>query len=121
MGTTSSSTNTGFPVIQVGGEWAFTDWLTGRAGYYRGFYTFSTKNPSGTGTIEMNPFGGLSNVAVGGYAADNLVVFGLAGEFGNAGIEATVSESAIRRGFGLIGSSDDLNSFGYLTVNYNID
>ena len=122
MGTTTSSNTSGFPVIQIGGEWAFTDWLTGRLPVtIVDSIRFLPRNPSGTGTIEMNPFGGLSNVAVGGYAADNLVVLGLAGEFGNAGIEATVSESALRRGFGLIGSTDNINSFGYVTLNYNID
>jgi hypothetical protein len=121
MPTTTNSTTTGVPVIQVGGEWAFNDWLVGRAGYIRGFYTFGSKTTSGMVTTEMNPFQGWSAIAVGGYADDNLVVLGLAGEFGNFGFEATVSESAIRRGLGLIGSSDNLNTFGYVTMNYNVD
>lgn len=119
--TTSTSTSTSFPTIQVGGEWAFTDWLTGRAGYVRSFATFANKTTMGPITNETNFFQGWSVVGVGGYGADNLVVFGLAGSFGNFGFEATVSESALRRGFAIIGSSDNLNSFGYLTMNYNID
>jgi len=119
----SKSTTTGFPIIQVGGEWAFTNWLTGRAGYVRSFTTFKSENtpPAPGMASETNFFQGWSIVGIGGYNADNLVVFGLAAAFGNFSLEATVSESALRRGFGLVGSQDNLNTFGYITTTYNID
>ncbi|MDH4069847.1 MAG: hypothetical protein OEV30_05435 [Ignavibacteria bacterium] len=119
--TTTKNTNTGFPIIQVGGEWAFVDWLTGRAGYIRSFTTFTTENTAGGVTSETNWFQGGSTVILGSYNANNLVVFGLAAAFGNFSLEATVSESVLRRGFGVIGSQDNLNSFGYVTTTYNID
>ncbi len=123
MGTVTKNTTSGFPVIQIGGEWMFTDWLTGRLGYVRSFTTFSTETtpPAPGATTETNMFTGWSVVGVGSYNQDNLVVFGLAGSFGNFGFEATVSESALRRGFAIVGSSDNLNSFGYLTANYNFN
>lgn len=121
--TVTKNTTTGFPIIQVGGEWEFVDWLTGRAGYIRSFTTFTTETtpPAGGMTTETNWFQGWSNVAIAGYNADNLVVFGLAAAFGNFSLEATISESVLRRGFGVVGSQDNLNSFGYVTTTYNID
>ena len=120
VASTSTSTTTGFPVFQFGAEWMCTDWLTTRVGYVRSFTTFKSKSESMGVSSETNFFQGWSTVGIGGYNADNLVVFGLAGSFGDFGFEATVSESAIRRGFAIVGSSDNLNSFGYFTVNYNV-
>jgi hypothetical protein len=49
------------------------------------------------------------------------VTLGLGFKFGGFALDATVSEEALRRGFGLIGSQDNLNSFGYITTSYNFD
>jgi hypothetical protein len=43
---------------------------------------------------------------------------GLGFKFGGAAIDATVSEEALRRGLGLVGAQDNINSFGYLTMSY---
>jgi hypothetical protein len=129
------TTETAFPTINIGGEYRFTDWLVGRVGYYRAFVNSKDEfTPSGGMTSESNSFFGNSWVEVGsmyfypfgrggvsGYSDDNLVVLGIAGNFGMVGIEATVSESALRRGFGLIGASDAINTFGYMTVNVNFE
>ncbi len=60
-----------------------------------------------------------SYVGIGSYSADNLVTLGLGFKFGEFSLDATISEQALRRGLGLIGSSDALNTFGYLTASYN--
>ena len=43
---------------------------------------------------------------------------GLGFKLGGACIDATVSEEALRRGLGLIGASDNINTFGYITASY---
>ena len=116
--TTASNTVTSFPTFNVGGEWWFTDWLAGRAGYFRAFTNFKTETPGGT-TTETNFFSGTSFVGVGGYGDNNLIVLGLAARWGDFSLETTVSEEALRRGFGLAGGSDDINSFGYMTAGWN--
>ena len=46
------------------------------------------------------------------------MTLGLGFTFGNFALDATVSEDALRRGLGLIGSQDNLNTFGYMTASY---
>ena len=124
VGTTSStttSTSTEFPVLNLGGEWWFTDWLAGRAGYFRTFSSSKSEFATGTMTFENTSFGGSSFVSVGGYGSDDLVVLGLASRFGNFALETTVSEEALRRGFGLVGAQDNINSFGYFTASWNFE
>ena len=123
---TSTSTNTelSFPQINLGMEFVFTEWLTGRMGYYRAFHSESYKSEfsaAGTSsTSESTLAHSNSNVVFGSLAgADNsLVTLGLGFTFGNFALDATVSEDALRRGLGLIGSQDNLNTFGYMTASY---
>jgi hypothetical protein len=119
--TTTNVTSTEFPVFNLGGEWWFTEWLAGRAGYFRSFSSTKAEFTSGGTTTEATFFGGNSFVMVGGYGDNDLVVFGLASRFGNFSLETTVSEEAIRRGFGLIGAANDINSFGYFTASWNFE
>jgi hypothetical protein len=116
--TTSTVTSTNFPLFNLGAEWWFTDWLAGRLGYYRAFQNTNTKvePPTGGTTTENAVFGGVSNVAIGGYNDDNLVTLGLGFKFGNFDLDATVSENALRSALGLIGSAT--NTFGYITMSY---
>lgn len=121
--TTSSTTFTAIPVMNMGGEWWFTDWLAGRAGYYRwlGKVNSKTEPPTGGTTTESNISFPNSIVAIGGINAgnyDGLMTMGLGFKFGGAVIDATVSEEALRRGLGLIGAQDNINSFGYITASY---
>jgi len=125
-GTTVTETisYTSFPTLNLGGEWWLTDWLAGRAGYYRAFVNTKTETPFFNPSItEMNVFGGTSTVLLGGYmGSDNsLVVLGLGARFGNFSLETTVSEEALRRGFGLAGAQDNINSFGYFTAGWNFE
>lgn len=121
--TTSSSTISGFPVFNLGGEWWWTEWLAGRAGYYRAFgnRNVKTEPPTGGTAIEGNLFSPSSVVGISGYGpiADNsLVTLGLGLKFAGFALDATVSEEALRRGLGLLGSGDNINTFGYINISY---
>jgi hypothetical protein len=124
---TSTTTSTSFPQFNLGMEFVFTEWLTGRMGYYRAFHSDDVKNElSATGTSSTNETSisaSNSSVFFGSLTgADNsLVTLGLGFKFGNFALDATVSENALRRGFGLVGSQDNINSFGYMTASYCFD
>jgi hypothetical protein len=118
---TGTITYSAIPVLNLGGEWWFTDWMAGRAGYYRSIGKVNTKSETPGGTSESNFSTPNSLVAIGGINPgnyDGLVTMGLGFKFGGAAIDATVSEEALRRGLGLVGAQDNINSFGYLTVSY---
>jgi hypothetical protein len=118
---TGTITYTAIPVLNLGGEWWFTDWLAGRAGYYRSIGKVNLKSETPGGTSESNISAPNSAVAIGGINPgnyDGLVTMGLGFKFGGAAIDATVSEEALRRGLGLVGAQDNINSFGYLTMSY---
>ncbi|MBI3765900.1 MAG: hypothetical protein HY277_05290 [Ignavibacteriales bacterium] len=118
---TTTATYTALPVFNLGGEWWFTDWLAGRAGYYRSIGNFNLKTESASGTFEGNLTVPNSAIAIGAISPTNLdgmVTLGVGFKFGGAAIDATVSEEALRRGLGLIGASDNINTFGYMTASY---
>jgi hypothetical protein len=127
--TTATNTLTGsaFPVINLGVEWTLLDWLTGRMGYYRAFQSVNNKSessaPGASSSSETDTWFGNSNVVFGSYGgSDNgLITLGLGLKFGNFALDGTVSEEAIRRGLGLIGAQDNVNTFGYLTASYSIE
>ncbi|HYQ85665.1 MAG TPA: hypothetical protein VES59_00335 [Bacteroidota bacterium] len=123
--TTGTLTFSSLPVFNLGGEWWFLDWLAGRSGYYRSLGKINQKNepPAGSGasTTETNSSFANSLVFIGGLSGanyDGLVTMGLGFKFGGASIDATISEEALRRGLGLIGASDNINTFGYITASY---
>ncbi len=122
--TTSSITYSALPVMNLGGEWWFCDWLAGRAGYYRSLGKINQKVEPPTGgtvaeanTTFPNSFIGIG--AISGANYDGLVTMGLGLKFGGWALDATVSEEALRRGFGVIGAQDNINTFGYLTTSFN--
>lgn len=118
---TATLTYSAIPVLNMGGEWWFTDWLAGRGGYYRSLGKVNTKVEGPAGTSETNTSFPNSFVAIGGINPgnyDGLVTLGLGFKFGGAALDCTVSEEALRRGLGLIGSQDNINSFGYITMSY---
>ncbi len=123
--TTTTNSVTEFPVFNLGAEWALLDWLTGRMGYYRTFQSVGSKTerPTPGSTTEFNTWNGNSNVFVGSLTgADNsLITLGLGLKFGNFALDGTVSDEAIRRGLGLIGAQDNINTFGYVTASYCFD
>lgn len=122
--TTFSQTGTSFPQFNLGMEWQLLDWLTGRLGYYRAFLSVNNKTetsaPAAGTTAESDTWFGNSNVVFGSYAGpdNSLITLGLGLRFGNFALDGTVSDEALRRGFGLIGAQDNMNTFGYLTASY---
>ncbi len=121
---TGELTYTALPVINLGTEWWFTNWLAGRAGYYRALAKTNVKSESPAGTSETITGLPHSFLAIGGFGPgnyDGIVTLGLGVRFGGFGLDATVSEEALRRGFGIIGAQDNINSFGYLSASYNFE
>lgn len=123
---TATFTGTYFalPVINAGGEWWFTDWLAGRAGYFRALGKIKNQSEGVAGpgsSTETNTRRDNSLLAIGGFNNfnyDGLVTLGLGFRFGGFALDATVSEEALRRGLGLIGAQDNINTFGYISSSY---
>ncbi len=126
-GATTTVTNsvTGLPVFNLGAEWWFLEWLAGRFGYYRSFTTTTNKTepPTGAPITETNRFTGVSIVSIGNYSGtdNSLITLGIGVQFGGFALDAMVSEDALRRGLGLLGSDDNLNTLGYVTANYSFE
>ncbi len=123
-GTTAELTYTAMPVFNIGGEWWFTDWMAGRGGYYRALASVKNETSSATGSSETTvtiPHSFLFIGALGPANYDGLVTLGLGFRFGGFALDATVSEEALRRGLGLIGSQDNINTFGYITTSFNFE
>ncbi|HTX99759.1 MAG TPA: hypothetical protein VMG09_07045 [Bacteroidota bacterium] len=127
--TTSKVTYSSVPTINLGAEWWLTDWLAARGGYFRMLGKVNNKTDVSNGTAststETNVTTPLSYSFIGGIGAaswDGVVTLGIGVRFGNFSLDATVSDEALRRGLGLIGGSqDNINTFGYITMNYSFD
>jgi hypothetical protein len=121
---TSTQTITAFPVFNLGVEYPVLDWLTLRGGYYRAFARVSSKTETPAGATSEQGFDlGNSSVIYGGYAPagndeNGLMTIGVGLKFGDFAMDACMSEQALRRGLGLIGASDNVNTFGYVTLSY---
>ena len=132
--TTQTAKYTAIPVVNLGAEWSFLDWLVGRAGYFRYNGNVNLKSQTVNGTTETNNTQGQnvfgffipgvqSNLLLGNLNPntwDGIVTLGLGFKFGAWAMDATVSDEALRRGLGLIGGgNDNINTFGYITASYN--
>ena len=134
----SSTTDTykysALPVVNLGAEWSFLDWLVGRVGYFRYNGNVNVKTQDASGTSETNNTAGqyvlgnfipgvMSNMVLGNLNPntwDGVVTLGVGFKFGGWAMDATVSDEALRRGLGLIGGgTDNINTFGYITASYN--
>jgi len=123
--TTSTYTYSAIPVFNLGGEYMMMDWLAFRVGYYRSLGSVNTKieQPNSV-TSESDQTLANSFVAVGGIGPatwDGLVTLGLGVKWGNFAFDTTISEEALRRGLGLFGSNDNINTFGYITASFNFE
>jgi len=123
--TTVTNSATEIPLLNLGLEWTLLDWLTGRMGYYRTFQSVGSKTerPAGGSTTTTDTWAGNSTVLLGSYTGtdNSLITLGLGLRFGNFALDGTVSDEAIRRGLGLIGAQDNINTFGYVTASYCFD
>jgi hypothetical protein len=73
---------------------------------------------------EGNLFQPSSIVGSSGYGPipdNSLITLGLGVKFEGFALDATVSEEALRRGLGLLGSGDNINTFGYITLSYSFE
>jgi len=102
-----------FPQFNVGMEWNFTDWLTGRLGYSRGvIHDDQTYGQNGGNTqeytqaLETNP--------------DQTITTGLGFHFVRFSIEGTIGEKFWQRGVYLI-SGHATDMFGILSASYNFN
>ena len=123
---TTTTGSTSFPIINIGGEWHFTDWMDGRLGYYRSLGSDSRKVEvsQNQSTVEGTLFNPSSIVGISGYGPvpdNSLVTLGVGIHFDGFALDATVSEEALRRGLGLLGSGDSINTFGYITLSYSFE
>lgn len=123
---TTKNKYSAFPVLNLGAEWWFTDWLAGRMGYYRSLGSTSREfEQSATQTSqEGSLFQPSSIVGISGYGPipdNSLITLGVGLRFEGFALDATVSEEALRRGLGLIGSGDGINTFGYVTLSYSFE
>jgi hypothetical protein len=128
LSSTSIDSRTSFPVFNIGAEWSLADWIAARAGYYRSFGNRLLQTQSTTATasstVEGNLFGGSSIVGISGYGPvpdNSLITLGLGLKVAGFALDATVSEEALRRGLGLIGAQDNINTFGYVTISFAFD
>ncbi len=127
-GSTSTLAYTTIPTMNLGAEWWLTNWLAARGGYFRMLGNINTKvenTTSGSGTSsETNlilPFSAIQLDALHYYTYDGVVTLGVGMRFRAFSLDATVSDEALRRGLGLLGSGDNINSFGYMTASYNFE
>lgn len=111
----TSVSQTSFPVWNIGAEWDFTDWLTGRLGY-----TATTTKQTSEAAVPVaggyaitetktTNFGGLNGGPTG-------ATLGLGLKFGGFWLDGTVNAEILRKGIANIGGNT--NTFGYLSVGY---
>jgi len=136
--TTYTATYNALPVVNLGAEWSFTDWMVGRLGYFRYIGKIDYKREMPTGTDESSstqvpdnnygattfPFTGVNSGYIGTVGNlngnyDGIVTLGVGFKFDCWAMDATVSDQALQRGLGLIGGPDNMNTFGYITASYN--
>ncbi len=72
-------------------------------------------------TIVSQPQSLLQLGGINSTSYEGLVTLGLGLRFGNYSLDATVSDGALRRGLGLLGTNDNMNTFGYMTMSYNFE
>lgn len=128
ISTTTTNKFTSVPTFNLGAEWWLTDWLAARAGYFRMLGNVNNKVETSNGTAgastETNVTTPLSLTFLGGIGPaswDGVATLGIGIRFGSFNLDGTISDEALRRGFGLIGSNDNINTFGYITLNYNFE
>jgi len=118
--TDTKTTTMLFPMFNVGGEWKFLDWLTGRIGYSRGIVRSKTEV---TGKVTSN--GTTSNYTVedkGESETDynQTITLGLGWHFGRFSLDGLVGERFIQAGPNILsGKKNDL--FGVVSASYNFN
>ncbi|MCX6156368.1 MAG: hypothetical protein NTY74_00115 [Ignavibacteriae bacterium] len=108
-------TNTAFvlPAFNLGLEWPFTDWMTGRVGYSRAVASVKNNVETTIGTAVTTYTKG---TAVS--SPDQTITTGLGFHFNRFSIDGTVGEKLFKDGFYIVtGKINEL--FGMLSASYN--
>lgn len=98
------------PLFNLGLEWGFTDWLTGRLGYSRAVISEAVTVTSVTPNNEWNNQYPLD--------ARQTITMGIGLHFGRFSIDGTIGERLLKQGpYVFTGQSNDL--FGMISASYN--
>lgn len=126
-----------FPKLNLGLEWKFTDWMTGRIGYSRavisdkidGTSVNSTVNtkvssiPGGSYVINSSTTNNPSNIINDQNPTDPIqtVSLGLGFHFSRFSIDGLIGEKFFQKGVNLFSGQDDKEMFGVLSASYNFN
>jgi hypothetical protein len=103
------------PQFNVGGEWKFNDWLTGRIGYARAIIR-SKVEESATG-FTFTPHDEELSLASD---PNHTITLGLGWQFGRFSVDGLIGERFFQQGpYILSGKDDDL--YGILSASYNFN
>jgi hypothetical protein len=111
------TTNFILPKFNIGLEWKFVDWLTGRVGYSRSFVNGSYKE---TGNTTATPPVAYTNEWKRSRSDDAVqtITTGLGLEFGRFCLDGMIGEQVFQNGgYLLMGNKNDL--YGVLSASYN--
>jgi len=104
-------TQMSFPRFNLGLEWGFTDWLTGRLGYSRAVIkekvtvTATSPNPEWNITLPTDP--------------TQTITMGIGMNFGRFSIDGTFGERLIKEGFNVLTGKNNNDLFGMISASYN--
>lgn len=106
-----SSSETIFPIWNIGLEWDLLDWLVGRFGYvaYTGSRSDDILNTATSKTEYIRTFFGPSQMGA---------TLGVGFRFADFSLDATINEDVLRQGFNMIGGGGP--TFAYLTASYSL-
>jgi hypothetical protein len=101
------------PQFNVGVEWPFTEWLTGRLGFSRAMISTKANSETTVGTV-VTQYTKLTAVT----SPDQTITTGIGFHFNRFSIDGTVGERLFKNGlYILTGKTNDL--FGMISASYN--
>jgi hypothetical protein len=118
--TDSKTTTMNFPQFNVGGEWKFNEWLTGRLGYARAVQRVTlettTQRTSGGTTTTSTREENVTNAT----DPNHTITVGLGWHFGRFSLDGLIGERFFQGGPFLVGGkTNDL--YGILSASYNFN
>ena len=112
LGVTDKFSAITLPQFNLGLEWGFTDWLTGRLGYSRAVYIgrgreTSSAAPTVTvrGTVASDP--------------EQTITCGLGLQFGRFAFDGTIGERLFKNGPYVLGGKSNNDLYGVISASYN--
>lgn len=108
-----------FPQFNLGLEWKFTEWLTGRMGYARAVISDKgLEKYNGGAPPVANEF---TNWSTSPTDADQTVTMGLGFHFGRFSLDATMGEKLLKSGPYVVTGNDGKELFGVISASYNFN